>query len=248
MAIIVKRLAEPNLSEPILIGGVPDSGYVTKLIVDHMIGELEPRPFVEIYSSHFAPRITVNPDGTSHLPRNVLYYHKGSSRDLLLFTADAQPVAPAGAFEISEAVLDVGSAFGTKLVYAIGAGVTSHYSKPRVFGVGTDEEMVKELEELGAEPMRQGLVTWMNGVLVGLAKLRGMRGAFLCVYCRESEAGYSSDAKSAELLLETLSKITGERIVPGDLPTRVKESWFQIHDEARQEGQQKGQRPVGPYG
>ncbi len=250
MSVIVKRLAQPSLSEPILLGGVPDSGYVTKLIVEHVIKELKMTPLAEIFSSSLPPRIMINPDGTSQLVRNIIYFSEGGSRDVLLFTGDAQPMTPTGAFEISETALDIGSEFGLERVYTIGAGVTKDYSTPKVFGTGTDEGLVKELEELGVEPMKQGVVTWMNGVLLGLAKVRGLRGAFLCVYCLSSETGYFSDMKSAQLLLQSLSKIIGGEIDPASLAEKVKETWFLIndHDHERESREVKGYRQKGLYG
>src|SRR5438445_13067042 len=92
--IIVEILATPKLKDPSLICGLPGSGCVGKLAVDHLIEELRGIPFAGIFSSSFPPQVLIKSDGTADLMKNVHYYCKGKSRDLILLGGDAQTATP----------------------------------------------------------------------------------------------------------------------------------------------------------
>ena len=67
--------------------------------------------------------------------------------------------------------------------------------------------------------MSQGNITWMNGLLFGLAKLRGMDGCFLSA----ETSGYSVDTKAARGVLLALTKVLGITIDMTRLDERAKE-------------------------
>jgi proteasome assembly chaperone (PAC2) family protein len=68
--------------------------------------------------------------------------------------------------------------------------------------------------------MDGGSITGMNGIMIGIAKLRGMKG--VCLLGETS--GYVVDAKSSKSLLEILLSIIGIKINMTNLEKRAKDT------------------------
>ena len=56
----IERHADPALSDPVLIEGLPGVGHVGKLAADHLLDEFESEPVATVYSEHFPPQVTVD--------------------------------------------------------------------------------------------------------------------------------------------------------------------------------------------
>lgn len=213
----------PELKNPVLVGGIPDSGFVAKLAMDHIIKELNAQLFAEIYSYSFPAQVLIKPDGTVDLPRNELYFWKSSDsdRDLVLFTGDTQPNTPQGAYEICDRVLEVAQSLGVKRVYTVGAYIMGSFvDKPKVYGTATEVQLLDELKNFGIQTMDSGSVTWMNGLLFGLTTLRGMQGVFLS----SETSGYVVDPKAGQAVLEALGALLKIKIDMAALEKRAKET------------------------
>ena len=52
----------PDLEEPYLVCGLPGSGYVGKLAVEHLIQEVGAKLLAEIYSYSFPPQVMIRSD------------------------------------------------------------------------------------------------------------------------------------------------------------------------------------------
>jgi len=206
----------------VLVGGVADSGYVANLALDHFVKELKGKLFGEIYSYGFPPHIMIQSDGTAGLPKANLYFHRSPDRktDLLIFTGDTQPSEPQAAYQIASEVLQLAKGMGIKEVYTIGAHITgTTVDDPKIYGTATDPKLVKKITDHGFHAMSQGNVTWMNGLLFGLAKLRGMDGYFLSA----ETSGHAVDAKAARGVLAALTKVLGITIDMTRLDERAQE-------------------------
>ncbi len=197
-------LEKPLLNDPIMISGVPDSGLVAKITIDYLIPSLKAKPFIELYSYGFSPQVLVKKDGLD-LVKGVLYYVKrDSDRDIILFTADEQPRLPEAAYDICSNVLDIVKELGVKLVYTVGASITGIFvEKPKVYGVATNSKLLPELEKIGIFIMNQGTITWMNGLMLGLTKLKEMEGIFISA----ETSGYIPDAKAARAIVKKLNDL-----------------------------------------
>lgn len=68
--------------------------------------------------------------------------------------------------------------------------------------------------------MDGGSITGMNGILIGIAKMRGLKG--ICLLAETS--GYVVDAKSSKSLLETLLSIIDIKIDMTNLEKRAKDT------------------------
>ncbi|GBC75661.1 hypothetical protein HRbin06_00981 [archaeon HR06] len=201
---IVKWLERPELKEPIMVSGVPDSGLVAKIVMDYLISPLKAKPFVEIYSYGFSPQVLVKKDGTLDLVKGVLYYVKRDGNDLILFTADEQPRLPEAAYSICNDVLDLIKELGVKIVYTVGASITGTFvDEPKVYGVATHPKLLPDLKKHGIIIMNSGTITWMNGLMFALTKIKDMEGIFISA----ETSGYIADAKAARAIVAKLNEI-----------------------------------------
>jgi uncharacterized protein len=202
--ITVEIIDMPKLKNPSLICGLPGSGYVGKLAVDHMIDELKGIPFANIFSSSFPPQILIQPDGTADLMKNTLYYCKNKSQDLVLLSGDAQPVTPESEYEMADEITKICEKLGVKTIYTLAAYITGTFSKtPKVHGSSTSPQIIKEFSKHGIFSMTGGSITGMNGLIIGVGKRRGITG--VCLLGETS--GYVVDAKASKAVLETLGKM-----------------------------------------
>jgi uncharacterized protein len=203
--IVSRTLFDPKARSPVLICGLPGSGYVGKLAADHLVESFKGKLFEEFYSGSFPPHANVNGQGLGLAIRGELYHcETGQRNDLLVFTADAQPTTSKGEYELSEAVLREAKRMGATVVFALAAYITGGFTpEQRVFGAATSQELLEELTDGGIRAMRGGGISGMNGVIVGMAGLLGMDGACLL----GETSGYLVDPVASQVVLEALSRV-----------------------------------------
>ena len=227
-----------KLKSPILIEGLPGIGLVGKLAAEHMIKELKAEKFAELYSPHFPHQVLMLKKGIMRMLKNKFYYVKGKRHDLVILVGDVQAVTPESQFEVCGEILDFFEKLGGKTIYTLGGyGVGRVIEKPRVFGSATHMHLIKDLQKHGIVfGEARGSIIGAAGLLLGLGKLRGMSGACLM---GETHGGYV-DAKSAQSVLEVLSKVLEIKIDLAKLEHRAKESEkFMKHMEKEQEKQRR---------
>ncbi|MBI4294969.1 MAG: PAC2 family protein [Chloroflexi bacterium] len=185
---LIKPLEEPVLKDPYLVAAWPGIGNIGLTSVDYLRDRLEAVEFAEIEPHHFFLPHTVNIERgvfeALKFPRSLFYYKKGE-RDLIIFVGEMQPSAEEDIYQIANCVLDVAQHFGVKRVFTAGAAVAPihHTMKSRVWAVPNGPELLDELRkhnvllmsEIG-ERGGQGSITGLNGLLLGVAKKRGIDG------------------------------------------------------------------------
>lgn len=231
----------PKLGSPHLICGLPGSGYVGKLAVDHLIQELHAEHLVDIYSSSFPPQVMIKTDGTADLMKNSIFWWKGEGASLLLLTGDSQPAVPDSEYALAEEILNLASQFGTQQVFTLAAYITGVFvDRPKVFGTATDSETVKGFAARNISMMDNGSITGMNGLIIGIAKLRKIRG--ICLLGETS--GYVVDAKASKSVLETLLQIIGVKVDMTNLDKRAKDTETLIQTIEQQMLASRGGKPI----
>ena len=222
-SVVTEKVIEvPTTSDPVLVCGLPGSGYVGKLAADHLVTSLKLKKVVEYSSPTFPPQVSVKEDGTVDPPRAELYYAptKGG-KGLFVFTADAQPTTAEGEYELSDAVVKFVKRCGVKKVYTLAAYITGSFSKtPKVYGAGTSKAMADMLAEKGVTLMKDGGISGMNGLLIGVAALRGLEGACLL----GETSGYVVDAGASKSVLELLSRVVDVPVDTSKLDEKAEET------------------------
>lgn len=226
----------PKLKNPTLICGLPGSGYVGKLAVDHLIEELKGIPFANIYSSSFPPQVLIQSDGTADLMKNTLYRCKNKSLDLVLLSGDAQPVTPESEYEMADEITKICEKLGVKTIYTLAAYITGTFSKtPKVHGSSTSPQIIKEFSKHGIFSMTGGSITGMNGLIIGVGKRRDITG--ICLLGETS--GYVVDAKASKAVLETLGKMLDLKLDLASITKKAQDTEQLIKTIEEQMGQRQ---------
>lgn len=217
-----KVLEVPTTENAVLVCGLPGSGYVGKLAADHLVSSFKLKRVAEYSSAAFPPQVSVKEDGTVDPPRGELYFARArKGRNLFVFTAEAQPTTSEAEYELSDLVVRYVKKCGVKRVYTLAAYITGSFSKsPKVYGAGTSPSMLESLTAGGATLMKDGGISGMNGLLIGMAALRGLEGACLL----GETSGYVVDAGASKAVLELLAKVIDLPIDTSKLKERAEET------------------------
>lgn len=222
--VIVKKGAKLRFREPILIEGLPGIGLVGKLAAEHLVRELKAEKIAEIYSPHFPHQVLMKRNGTLRMLKNKVFAWRNPKKgnDLLILVGDVQAVTSEAQYEVCDKILRFFEKLKGRMIYTLGGyGVGKTVEKPRVFGSATHKELIPPLEKHGVIfGQTNGSIIGAAGLLLGLGKLRGMRGVCLM---GETHGGYV-DARSAQAVLETLTRILDIKVSMAKLEERAKES------------------------
>jgi uncharacterized protein (TIGR00162 family) len=189
----VDAIADPGLTDPVLVEGLPGVGHVGKLAAEHLLEEFGSGVVRRIHSEHLPPQVGVDEDGVADLAAIEIHAVE-ADRDLLVVTGDHQATDAVGHYRLTEAILDVAAGFGVAEIVAMG-------------GVPTGE-LVEELRAVGVEfheDEPEGGIVGTSGLLLGLGARRDLGAA--CLMGRTS--GYLVDPKSARAVLEVLESYLG---------------------------------------
>jgi hypothetical protein len=232
----------PELRVPILICGLPGSGFVGKLAVDHLIETLHATHFADIYSSSFPPQVTIQPDGTIDLVKNSLFFSKNDSQDLVFLTGDAQPISAPAEYALAEEILLTCDKLKINSIITLAAYITGKFSKnPKVYGTSTSLDIVNDFSKYGILTMNSGSIVGMNGVIIGTAKKFNLKG--VCLLGETS--GYVVDAKASKAILEKLSMILNIQFDMSEISKRAEDTEQIIKSIQLQANSQIGHgRPV----
>lgn len=208
MVCSVRTHEKPVLSNPVLIEGLPGIGFVANIAALHLIHELEARLFAEIRSSSFQDFAVTAKEGKTRFPVNELYYHKGQSdgeRDLIILYGNTQSLTTFGQYELCGRVLDISEGLGCRYVMTLGGlRVDKTVDVPGLYCAASDLETLDEVLNRGAKIIG-GQIFGVAGLLVGLGRLRGMKG-----FCLLGETpGFYPDAKAAREVLAVVCRMLG---------------------------------------
>ncbi len=230
----IKFCKEPWLDKPDMLVAWPGIGNVGLIAMDTLrvtlqaeeLGEIEPWEF-------FYPRTVIIEKGELkdlEFPGNKFYFKRVAQKDLLFFIGEEQPTEGRGAYaegrkayEIANLVLDVAQKFDCQRIYTSGAAVapTHHTMKPRVWIAPNSENLIDEVGEYKNSILMsdiegiggQGSITGLNGLLLGVAKTRGLKGMCIMgevpIYLQGLAIPYPKASKS---VLEVLTKNLGIEI------------------------------------
>jgi uncharacterized protein len=244
--ITAKEFFEPKPKDPVLVCGMPGSGYVGKLAVDHLVESFKGRKFIEAYSGEFPPQGNVGEGGVVRPIMGEFYVcETGQERDLLVFTADAQPATTIGEYELSDWALRLARKQGAKLVFSLAAYITGAFTEEqRVFGAATSAELTSRMSEEGVKIMKEGAISGMNGIITGMARFHGMDGACLL----GETSGYLVDPVASEAVLDSLARTLGITVDLASLRDKAKEAKVVIGQIQKMTEQESAGRSGGQTG
>lgn len=195
---------KPKLNDPVLIEGLPGIGFVANIAALHLIHELKAERFAEILSSSFQDFAVATKTGGTRSPINELYYSKspGGGRDLIVWYGNTQALTTFGQYELCGRVLDVVEELGCRYVISLGGFKKEDVkAPPELYCAASDAEALNDALKLGTKIM-VGQIFGVAGLLIGLCKVRGLKGFSLLV----ETLGMYPDANGARYALSALSK------------------------------------------
>ncbi len=248
MGTIIRK--RPKLSNPVLVACWPGIGNIGIMAVDLLrrmlgaeeLGEIEPWDF-------FYPKKVLIRDGELQdleFPENKFYFKKTGKRDLLFFIGEEQPSDSGAsyaegtkAYKMANLVLDVAQKFGCRRIYTSGAAVAPihHTTLSRVWVVPNSESLLEEIKDYENTVLMsevegrdgQGNITGLNGLLLGVAKKRGLEA--ICVmgeipiYVHGFPIPYPKGSKA---VLEVLTAALGVVIPMDEIDGLIRQSDTEI--------------------
>jgi hypothetical protein len=231
----IKLYKKPKLENPTMFVGWPGIGNIGMIAVNTLKSIVRGEECGEIESwDFFYPRKVSIREGLLEdleFPSNKFYYQRLEKKDLIFFIGEEQPTqggrlyaSGEKAYKMANLVLDVGLRFGCQRVYTSGACVSPihHQMKPRVCAVMSSEGLVEEVKkyqntilmsEIEGRKESAGVITGLNGLLLAVAKKRGLESICLMGEIPDWLSGVSLPyPKASKSVLEVFAEILGIRM------------------------------------
>ncbi|MFQ5911114.1 MAG: PAC2 family protein, partial [Thermoplasmata archaeon] len=193
-----------KIEDPWLVAALPDMGNVAGLVVGHLNQQLETQPIGEILS--YPSQITYR---KGVLTEARPYSFRASHKDrVVTFTGTDHPAYPAELHELCEGVVDVAVKLGARRIFSVGASFRGQVEElPAVYGVVNRPELLEELKRAGVAALTgEGAITGFNGLILGVAKERGIDG--ICLL-GDIDDPIVPQPQTARAVLGMLRKLTG---------------------------------------
>jgi len=159
----------PDLREPVAVVGLPGVRDVGAAAARLLIERLGAERFAEMYSPALSAGVIVE-DGVARLPRIEFYATKTPGRDVIVVVGDELPsTQPRDQYELCGRILDFLEGMGCSEVITVDGWITERPGQVYVAG------------SAGEKPPANQRVLGAAGVLLGLARIRGMRGRCVLV-------------------------------------------------------------------
>lgn len=192
--------------------GLPGFGNVGRIAVHLLIKFCSAKPFAELYSPSFPDYVSVNSKGICRLPRYEFYAAPMEKNDFIIMTGDTQPSYDdvVAHYVICNEILEFVAKQGCKFVITIG-GVPVPEEKTQVYIAATSPTLALEFMEKGAVIYSKGKIMGATGLMLGLAKEKGMEG--LCIL--GATTGFRTDRQAAFSVFKFLMKALGNDVKEG---------------------------------
>lgn len=217
MATKIVFLKKVKLKNPVLFIGLPGIGLVGKIAVDYLVKEFNAKKIADIYSDSFPPSVhTV--DGIIELISDQLYVFEFKQRHFLFLAGPVQPsLNPAigiGSehYEFASKIVEMCEKLKVKEIYSlagINVGDKRIEEEPKVVAAVTDPNVLKDWEGIVLN-VKGGLISGVAGLVLGLAKSRGIKGA--CLMGETNARLIYGDHGAAKKILEVLVKRFGFKV------------------------------------
>ncbi|MBX3358800.1 MAG: PAC2 family protein [Phycisphaeraceae bacterium] len=222
-----KRSSDPDGKPAWLVAAWPGMGNVAILAAGYLMQKLSLKPVDELtVPSYFdvqAVEVTEGNIATPRLPRSYFFRPTEpleSGVDLTVFIGEAQPAT--GSFAFAHALLERAARWKpTRIVTFASMASQMHPSqRPRVIGAATDAQMLDELRRIEVDPMAEGQIGGMNGVLLGAASERTIPGLCLLGEIPYFAAGVANP-RAAHAVLAAFGLLSGVEVELAELESHA---------------------------
>jgi hypothetical protein len=206
------ELSKPAVENPIFVQGLPGFGNVGKIAAHLLIKFCSAKLFMELYSPLFPDYVSVSSKGVCSLPKYEFYGAAMDRNDFVVMTGDTQPSFDdvLGHYAICGDVLDVVEKLGCSLIVTMG-GMPMIEEKAQVCVAATSPRLAQEFMDKGAVIYSKGRIMGATGLLLALAKERGLEG--LCLLGATN--GLRTDRGAGFSVFKFLMKALGNEVKEG---------------------------------
>lgn len=233
-AMAIRYVRNAELVDPVMVACWPGIGNIGLIAVDTLRRSLqaEELAYLEPWDFFYPNKVVIRDGEIMELgfPGSEFFFKRTATRDIIIFTGEEQPAeggrvyAEGGkAYTMANMVMDVAQKYGCKRVYTSGAAVAPihHTTRSRVWAVPNTASMVAEFKQYSNTVFMsevegregQGNITGLNGLLLGVAKRRGIEAVCLMgeipVYLQGFPFVYPKGSRS---VLEVLTQALGVSI------------------------------------
>lgn len=207
-----RMLFTPMLKNPIFVQGLPGFGNVGKIAAHLLIRFCGAKPFAELYSPYFPDYVSVNSDGVCRLPKYEFYAAPMEKNDFIIMTGDTQPSFEdvVAHYELCSEILNFAIKNGSSLIITIG-GAPSSEDKSQVYVAATSSQLAVDFMEKGAIIYGKGKIVGATGLMLGLAKEKGLDG--ICLL--GATTGFKADRGAGFSVFKFLMKALGNEVKEG---------------------------------
>jgi uncharacterized protein (TIGR00162 family) len=206
------RMFNPVLENPIFVQGLPGFGNVGKIAAYLLIKFCGAKLFAELYSPSFPDYVSVNSKGICHPPRYEFYAAPMEKNDFIIMTGDTQPSFDdvVAHYTVCGEIVDFVQKQGCSFIVTIG-GVPITEEKAQVYVAATSTRLALEFMGKGAVLYGKGRIAGATGLMLGLAKERGLEGVCLL----GATAGFKADREAGFSVFRFLMKALGNEVKEG---------------------------------
>ncbi|MFQ5940299.1 MAG: PAC2 family protein [Nitrososphaerales archaeon] len=202
----VKVHSYPSLKSPNMLAALPDMGNVAGIGLSYLIKKLNANLFAEIYS-YWPPYVSYKNGIVSYDQSSYKFYYL-EKENLLIFNGEFNPTDPRRLYEICYEVVQMAERMKVKRLYSIGAALRqASNAEPKVFGAVNNEQLLEHVKNFGVSMLEgEGQITGFNGLILGIAKERGLDAA--CVL-GEIDNPNIVQPKAAQSILKVIVNMLG---------------------------------------
>jgi hypothetical protein len=207
-----REVSKPVLKSPIFVQGLPGFGNVGKIAAHLVIKFCGAKPFMDLYSPSFPDYVSISSKGVCNLPRYEFYAAPMEKNDFIVMTGDTQPSFDdvSGHYAICDEILDAVQKYACSMIITIG-GMPMTEEKAQVYVAATSPRLAQEFMDKGAVIYSKGRIVGATGLMLGLAKERGLEG--LCLL--GATTGFRSDRGAGFSVFKFLMKALGNEVKEG---------------------------------
>jgi len=219
--LIIKKIRNVKLKNPVFIEGLPGIGLVGKLSCEYIIKKLKMQKIMEIYSPYLPPEVEMKSSGIVKPISYDFYHTRISNIDYLILTGDAQPSNSVGQFILNKRIVEYVAKFKPKLIITLGGYATGKLHKNEmVYAAATNEKLVKKyckFMKFGGSP---GHIFGAAGQLLMFGMMKNIPS--ICIM--GATHGTYVDARASKAVLGMLNKILSLKIDLNDFKSQIKET------------------------
>uniref|UniRef100_A0A7C2ZRD2 Proteasome assembly chaperone family protein n=1 Tax=Ignisphaera aggregans TaxID=334771 RepID=A0A7C2ZRD2_9CREN len=219
-----KKIGEiPRDAEQIIaILGFPGMGLVGKVVTDYIKTYLEAKAVARIYGYGFPAHLLSYDKGDADIMHVEISYAKRGNTGILLITSEIQPMNDTSQQSLARYIVRKLLRLGVKELIATAAYVSDTTSHARnVYVVGTNDQTISKYIRYGAQPLSGGVISGLNGIVVGWAKFYGLNSVCLLGESWKSivEMNYV-DYTAAKMIIDVINKVWNFNINTSELDQR----------------------------